>query len=128
MRNIVVSVRNGLLSEAIIRALNNCGEFQTYPVSPETRTSIPDQCKAICADLLLMEVSYAPGTTVEARMDDISRIRAADPGCRIALLCDDRSAPEIAYKITQLKKDRLIDGFFYTSVSESYLLSALASL
>ena len=128
MRNIVVSVRNGLLSEAIIRALNNCGEFQTYPVSPETRTSIPDQCKALCADILLMEVSYTPGTTVETRMDDISRLRTVDPGCRIALLCDDRSAPEIAYRITQLKKDRMIDGFFYTSVSESYLLSALASL
>lgn len=128
MRNIVVSVRNGLLSEAIIRALNNCGEFQTYPVSPETRTSIPEQCKAICADILLMEVSYTPGTTVETRMDDISRLRTVDPGCRIALLCDDRSAPEIAYRITQLKKDRMIDGFFYTSVSESYLLSALASL
>ncbi len=128
MRNIVVSVRNGLLSEAIIRALNNCGEFQTYSVSPDTRTSIPEQCKALCADILLMEVSYTPGATVETRMDDISRLRTVDPGCRIALLCDDRSAPEIAYKITQLKKDRLIDGFFYTSVSESYLLSALASL
>lgn len=128
MRKIVVSVRNGLLSEAIIRALNNCGEFQTYPVSPETRTSIPDQCKAICADILLMEVSYTPGTTVETRMDDIMQLCAEAPGCRIALLCDDRSAPEIAYRITQLKKDRLIDGFFYTSVSESYLLSALASL
>lgn len=128
MRKIVVSVRNGLLSEAIIRALNNCGEFQTYPVSPETRTSIPDQCKAICADILLMEVSYTPGTTVETRMDDIMQLRTVDPGCRIALLCDDRSAPEIACRITQLKKDRLIDGFFYTSVSESYLLSALASL
>ena len=128
MRNIVVSVRNGLLSEAIIRALNDCGEFQTYPVSPETRTSIPDQCKALCADILLMEVSYTPGATVETRMDDISRLRTDAPGCRIALLCDDQSAPEIAYRITQLKKDRLIDGFFYTSVSESYLLSALASL
>lgn len=128
MRKIVVSVRNGLLSEAIIRALNDCGEFQTYQVSPESRTSIPDQCKAVCADLLLMEVSYTPGTTVEARMDDIRRLHAEAPGCRVALLCDDRSAPEIAYRITQLKKDRLIDGFFYTSVSESYLLSALASL
>ena len=128
MRNIVVSVRNGLLSEAIIRALNNGGEFQTYQVSTDTRICIPDQCKTICADILLMEVSYTPGTTVETRMDDIRRLRAADPGCRIALLCDDRSAPEIAYRITQLKKDRLIDGFFYTSVSESYLLSALASL
>ena len=128
MRKIVVSVRNGLLSEAIIRALNNCGEFQTYQVSPETRTSIPGQCKAICADILLMEVSYTPGTTVETRTEDIMQLRSEAPGCRIALLCDDQSAPEIAYRITQLKKDRLIDAFFYTSVSESYLLSALASL
>lgn len=128
MRSIVVSVRNGLMSEAIIRALNDCGEFQTYPVSPDSRTSIPDQCKAIRADILFMEVSYTPGTTVETRMDDIRQLRAADPECRIALLCDDQSAPEIAYRIMQLKKDRWIDGFFYTSVSESYLLSALTSL
>lgn len=128
MRKIVVSIRNGLLSEAIVRALKNCGEFLPYQVSPEIRTSIPAHCKAICADILLMEVSYTPGTTAETRLSEIRQLHCSIPGCKVVLLCDDQSAPEIACKVTQLKKDRLIDAFFYTSVSENYLLSTLASL
>ena len=128
MRKIVVSIRNGLLAESITRALRNCGEFLPYQVSPETNTNISAQCKALGADFLLMEVSYAPGTTAETRLNEIRQLRSSNPGCKIVMLCDDNSAPEIAHKVTQFKKDRLIDNFFYTSVTENYLMSTLTSL
>ena len=116
------------MAESITRALRNCGEFLPYPVSPEAHTSISAQCKSLGADILLMEVSYAPGTTAEARLNEIRQVRSSNPGCKVAILCDDNSAPEIAHKVTQFKKDRLIDIFFYTSVTENYLMSTLTSL
>jgi len=128
VRKIVVSIRNGLLSEAVIRTLSNCGEFLTYPASPDTRISIPAQCQAINADILLMEVSYTRGTTAETRMEEIRQLHRGNPGCKVVLLCDDQTAPDIASKVTQLRKDRLIDGFLFTSVSESYLQSSLVSM
>ena len=127
VRKIVVSIRNGLMAESITRALRNCGEFLPYQVSPEAHTSISAQCESLGADILLMEVSYAPGTTVEARLNEIRQVHSSNPGCKVVMLCDDNSAPEIAHKVTQFKKDRLIDIFFYTSVTENYLMSTLTS-
>lgn len=128
MKKILVSIRNGLLSEAIVRALRDCGEFLPYKISPEVRANISDQCETMGADILLMEISYVPGTTVEARLREIGQVRSSNPGCKVVILCDDNAAPEIARKVTQLKKDRVIDTFFYTSVTENYLTSALVSL
>lgn len=128
MKKILVSIRNGLLSEAIVRALRDCGEFLPCKISPEVRANISDHCETMGADILLMEISYVPGTTVEARLREIRQIRSSNSGCKVVILCDDNAAPEIARKVTQLKKDRVIDAFFYTSVTENYLMSALVSL
>lgn len=128
MRKIVVSIRNGLLSEAIVRTLNNCDDFLPYQLCPGENTGVSEQCKSMGADILLMEVSYAPGTTIEARLDETRQVHSSCPECKVVMLCDDKSAPEIAHRVTQLKKDRLIDSFFFTSVTENYLASALASL
>lgn len=128
MKKILVSIRNGLLSEAIVRALRDCGEFLPYKISPEARANISDQCETMGADILLMEISYVPGTTVEARLREIRQVRNSNPRCKVVILCDDNTAPEIACKVTQLKKDHVIDTFFYTSVTENYLVSALVSL
>ena len=43
-------------------------------------------------------------------------------------LCDENSAPDIARSICNAKKDGVIDAFFYTSVSSTYLLDALDAL
>ncbi|MBE5970961.1 MAG: hypothetical protein E7246_00370 [Lachnoclostridium sp.] len=128
MKKVLVSIRNGLLSEAIVRSLRDCGEFLPYPLSSETCTNITEQCKAVDADIVLMEVSYLPGATVEVRLKEIRQIRNSNPGCKIAVLCDENATPELAYKVTQLKRDHLIDSFFYTSVTANYLMSTLASL
>lgn len=128
MKKILVNIRNGLLSEAITRALSDCGDFLPDQIPPEARANVSEQCETMGADILLMEISYLPGTTVEARLQEIGQVRRSNPECKVVALCDDNAAPELARKVTQLKKDRVIDLFFYTSVTEDDLMSALASL
>ena len=128
MKKVLVSIKNDLLSTAVIRTLKDCGEFLPCPMTSEVSTNTFDKSALMDADILLMEISYLPGATMEGRMKEIKQFRKNEPECKIVAFCDDTAAPELAHKVTQLKKDRLIDGFLYTSVTASYLMSTLASL
>lgn len=126
MKNIVISIHNGLLSEMIATALYDSGEFMPLVAPFDKKTSILESCQRSKADILLMEVAYNAGTTLDARMTQISAVRQGAPDCKIVLLCDENSAPDIARKVAQTKKDGLTDGFFYSSVGAKYLVAALS--
>jgi len=128
VKKVFVSIKNGLLAEAVVRALKGSGEFEPYLIAPEIHANGLDAYESMDVDIWLMEVSYNPGTTVKARLDEIRKVRSSNPGCKVVFLCDDNAAPDLARKVTQLKKDHVIDAFFYTSVTGSYLVSSLASL
>ena len=129
MRKIVVSIQNGLLAEAITGMLNDSGEFQPFRVPVgNKKNDVISNCEMLSADILIAEESYASGTTVEARLREVKDVRKNVPACKIVLLCDENSAPDIAREVTLAKKDGLIDNFFYSSVTAKYLLAALVSL
>lgn len=128
MKNIVVCVGNGLLSEAIIKMLKNSGEFKAFGVPVQKKNNIADDCKALSADILLMDVSYALGTTIETRLNEAKQVREKASSCKLVMLCDENSAPDIAHEVAYAKKDGFIDAFFYSSVTEKYLTAVLASL
>ena len=128
MKKVLVHVRNGLLSEAIVRALSDCEDFSPCRPSSEIRVPNAEPRGTADADILLMEVSYLPGSTVEARLAQIRQVKNSNPGCKVAVLCDDNASPELAYRVTQLKKDHLIDSFFYTSGTANYLITTLAAM
>ena len=129
MRKIVVSIQNGLLAEAITGMLNDSGEFQPFRVPVgNKKNDVISNCEMLSADIQIAEVSYASGTTVEARLREVKEVRKNVPACKIVLLCDENSAPDIAREVTLAKKDGLIDNFFYSSVTAKYLLAALVSL
>ena len=128
VKKVLVSIKNELLSTAVIRALQDCGEFLPYQMASGFSTNPSDLSRSVDADILLMEISYLPGATMEGRLKEIRQLRKHEPDCKIVAFCDDTAAPNLAYQVTQLKKDRLIDGFLYTSVTASYLMSTLASL
>lgn len=128
LKKVFVSVRNRLLSEAIFRALSDYGEFYPCSLPAEVRVGNAEDDATSDKDIYLMEVSYIPGTTVEARLEEIRQVKSSNPECKIAVLCDDNAAPELAYKVTRLKKDHLIDSFFYTSGTANYLMATLAAL
>ena len=105
MRKIVVSIQNGLLAEAITGMLNDSGEFQPFRVPVgNKKNDVVSNCEMLSADILIAEVSYASGTTVEARLREVKDVRKHVPACKIVLLCDENSAPDIAREVTLAKK------------------------
>ena len=128
MKNIVISMQNTLLSEAIARAFSDTGEFRVEQVLPGKTGDTFSLCRAAQADILLMEVSHWEGYTLESRLRLIDDVRRKIPGCRFALLCDENSDPELARRVMIVRQDRLIDAFLYASVTPAYLTAALDAL
>lgn len=128
MKNIVVSMRNTLLSEAIAQALTQTREFRVEQILPDRTGDTLSLCAAVRADVLLMEVNRLAAYTLESRMRLIDIVRREVPKCRFALLCDENSDPELARQVVCARQDRLIDAFLYASVTPAYLAAAMDAL
>ena len=128
MKNIVVSMRNTLLSEAIAQALAQTREFRVEQILPGRTGDTLSLCAAVRADVLLMEVSRLAAYTLESRMRLIDIVRREVPKCRFALLCDENSDPELARQVVCARQNRLIDAFLYASVTPAYLAAAMDAL
>ena len=128
MTNIVISMQNTLLSEAIARAFSDTGEFRVEQVLPGRTGDTLSLCAAVRADILLMEVSRLPAYTLESRLKLIECVRRAMPNCKFVLLCDENSDPELAHRVMIVRQDQLIDAFLYASVTPAYLTAALDAL
>ena len=128
MKNIVVCIGNGLLSEAIIKMLQNSGEFKPFRVLIQKKSNIANDCEALSADILLLDVSYASGTTMETRLKEVKQVREKIPPCKLVMLCDENSAPEISREGFNAKKDGLVYAFRFTSATESYLAAVVDSI
>ena len=127
MKTIVLSVCNSLMAMSITRSLNQTGEFRIRSLHPNGR-EIAKECTAASADVLLMEAAYDTGATLDDCLNQAKLLRSFCPKCKMLLLCDENSAPEIARQVVQAKKDGLIEDFVYSSVSESYLTALLVAV
>lgn len=128
MKNVVVSMQNTLLAEAVAGALLQTGEFRVEQALPGRPGDAPSLCASAKADVLLMEVSRLYEYTLDSRMRLIELVRRAVPSCKFALLCDENSDPELAQRVMHARQDRRIDAFFYASVTSKYLTAALDAL
>ena len=128
MKNIVISMQNTLLSEAIARAFSDTGEFRIEQILPGKTNDTLSLCCAMQAEILLMEVSRLPAYTWESRLKLIECVRRAMPNCKFVLLCDENSDPELAHRVKIARQDHKIDAFFYTSVTPGYLTAAVEAL
>ena len=128
MKNIVISMQNTLLSEAIARAFSDTGEFRIEQILPGKTNDTLSLCCAMQAEILLMEVSRLPAYTWESRLKLIECVRRAMPNCKFVLLCDENGDPELAHRVVIVRQDRLIDAFLYASVTPAYLTAALDAL
>ncbi len=129
MRVIVISMENGLLSRAIEKYLRERGELMPETVTDFKKKDEPyASCKALSADILLMDVAKMPHNTLERRLETAQRVKETLPGCKIALLCDDNADPDTAERVKDAKKLDLIDSFFHSSVTGEYLSAALDAL
>ena len=116
MKRIKLDISNGLMDAAITRMLEQIKEFTVI------------RGAALPADVLLMETAYDPGFTLGECLTRAKLFHSQSPECKVILLCDENSAPELARQVVQAKKDGLIDDFVYSSVSESYLTALLSAL
>ena len=128
MKNIVISMQNTLLSEAIARAFSDTGEFRIEQILPGKTNDTLSLCCAMQAEILLMEVSRLPAYTLESRLKLIECVRRAMPNCKFVLLCDENGDPELSRRVVIVRQDRLIDAFLYASVTPAYLTAALDAL
>ena len=128
MRKIVVSVQNGLLAESITRMLEESNEFLIYRSVVGSRNSLAVDCAMYGAEIVLMEVSLGQGLLLQSRLEETRQIKRTNPDCKIVLLCDENTSPDLAREVALVKKNGLVDGFFYSSVTGAYLVAALASL
>ena len=116
MKRIKLEICNGLMAAAITRMLEHTEGFSVI-----RGASLP-------ADVLLMETAFDPGFTLCECLTKAKLLRSRSPECKVILLCDENSAPELARQVVQAKKDGRIDDFVYSSVSESYLTALLSAL
>ena len=128
VKNIVISMQNTLLSEAVARALAETREFRVEQILPGRTGDTLSLCKTVGADILLMEVSRLNAYTLESRLNLIDRVRRETTACKCVLLCDENSDMELAHRVMHARQDRLIDAFFYASVTPAYLAAALDAL
>ena len=128
MRKIVVSIQNGLLAEAVASLLGKSGEFEPYRTAVDKNKLAVSACVACNADIVLMEVTQAVHTTLEARLSEGKQIRQMVPGCKVVLLCDENVSPDIAREVVAAKRSGQIDAFYYSSITGKYLVAALYAL
>ena len=128
MRDIVISIRNDFVAEAIIRSLEETGDFQPFKLLFSREDEVVRECEVLKPELLLSEVAFGKATDLKTRLAEAQAVRINAPNCKIVFLCDENSAPDLAREVMQAKKDGLIDNFFYSSVGSRYLVAALTAL
>ena len=128
MRDIIISIRNDLVAEAIIGSLEKAGDFQPYKLLFSRDDEVVRECEAMQPEILLSEVAFGKATDIKVRLAEAKAVRANTPNCKIVFLCDENSAPDLAREVIQAKKDGLIDNFFYSSVGSRYLVAALTAM
>ena len=122
MKKIILCIHNSLMAVSISRSLLHDGGFEVSCVRSVT------ECAEKNADIVLMEAVYNAGATLDDCLKEAKLLRTLRPECKVIVLCDENSAPEIARQVTQAKKDGLIDDFVYSSVSETYLSAMLSAI
>ena len=128
MHDIVISIRNDFVAEAVIKSLSESGEFHPFKLLFSRSDEVLRECEAVRPDILLSEVAFGRHTDLKTRLAEARAVRDRVPGCKIVFLCDENSAPDLAREVMQAKKDGLIDNFFYSSVGSRYLVAALTAL
>jgi len=128
MRDIVISIRNDLIAEAVMRGLEESGEFQPFKLLFSRDDEVVHECARIQPEMLLCEVAFGKHTNFEARLKESSEVKKVLKNCKVIFLCDENSSPALAKRVMQAKRDGLIDDFFYSSVGTRYLIAALTAL
>ena len=127
MKKIVLDMQSRLYAKAIRRLLVQ--ELDNYQVviskSPNETTK---QCKLLQPYALLMEVTGYTPWRLEERLSIRDMVKKDSADCKVILIVDDVSEPELAENVKKAKQSGLIDAFLFTSTTENYLVAVMDSL
>lgn len=127
MRRIVIDMQNALFADAIAGSLRRF-DPDLEPVLSEGPAETLTLCRTVCANVLLMEVTAYPAFGLTARLALRNGLKQAVPACKTVLVVDENAERKLADEVRQAKKDGLVDGFLYGSVSASYLSAMIDAL
>lgn len=127
MKRAILAIRNTLILEAVMNSLKESG-FLVEKASSQETNKILAIMNALLADFLIMDVTRCGDGTFDQRMETVLAAKKQNPSVKIALLCDNVSNEESAYRIKQAKEEGKIDAFFYESVPSNYLVDVIDSL
>ncbi|MBQ4475715.1 MAG: response regulator transcription factor [Bacteroidales bacterium] len=127
MKRVVLDMQSVLYAKAIRRILAQ--DLDEYQVDiAKTPQETVERCKILHADVLIMEVTpFTPWQLLE-RMSLQAKVKKELPLCKYILLVDEKIDKEIMDNVKWSKQQGLIDGFLFTSVSESYLAAVVDSM
>ena len=127
MKKIVLDMQSRLYAKAIRRLLVQ--ELDNYQVviskSPNETTK---QCKLLQPYALLMEVTGYTPWRLEERLSIRDMVKKDSADCKVILIVDDVSEPELDENVKNAKQSGLIDAFLFTSTTENYLVAVMDSL
>ena len=129
VKRIAVSMHNRVFAESVMLMLQRSGEFRPMRIATGSPERALRECIAAQPEILLMDVTpTSPATDLAGRMQLIEGMRREQPGCKIAILCDETAHPTLAREVMRAKQAGRIDAFFYASVTAEYLTAALDSI
>ena len=107
LQRVVISMQNYMFAQATEMAMKSHGDFCVTVV--EKPEDVVKNCVSLAATALLMEVtSYTP-YKLEERLKIREEMKKKSPDCKIVLMVDENSMPQVAETVKQAKRDGLID-------------------
>ena len=127
MRRVIIDMKNYLFADAVRRSLISFdSDFEPYKT--ETSAETTELCKMLHSYALIMEVTALSPWSLEERLRRRDAVKLREPGCKIVLMVDENTERKLADRVRQAKKDGLIDGFIYGSISTTYLAAVIDTL
>ena len=126
LRRVIISMQNFVFAQATEMAMKNHGCFHITVV--EKPKDVIKNCVSLDADALLMEVTSHTPYKLYERLKIRDELEEQSPGCKIVLMVDENSMPQVAEEVKQAKRDGLVDQFIYGSTSASFLVALMDAL
>ena len=127
MKKIVVDMQNFLFGDSIAAAFKN-SNYDIDVVRAETPRDTVELCRVYKPFALLMEVTAYTPRLLRERLKLRDEVKAACPGCKIALIVDSNTEKQAAKDIRDAKKNGIIDQFFYGSMTVEYLMDQIYAM
>lgn len=126
LRCVIINMKDYIFADAVAQALQSDKESDFKVEKVYTPQEIKQYGKI--ASIVLMEVSGCAPYNLEERLKIRDMLKAENPDCKVVLVVDENSEKETAKRISQAKKDGIIDQFLYGSVSAAYLSAVIDTL